>query len=149
MAIESSAREAAERQLLDVVKERLGEVDGLLEMFESVEEDGVYRCYHQSLKAYSLQGAVKRAPRLFDELAPAGTDLNPWLVALCEDACAHQFDLARSNRHWQEETRPILEAFWHCHYFLRQLARYGRELDEPPRVMPYGWAAVLCLYNIR
>jgi hypothetical protein len=149
VAIESSAREAAERQLLDVLKERVGEVEGLLELFESVEEDGVYRYYHQSLKVYSLQGAIRRAQRLFDELAPTGTELNAWLVVICQDACAHQFDLGRSNSHWQEETRPILEAFWHCRYFLRQLARYGRELDEPSRVMPYGWAAVLYLYNIR
>lgn len=149
MTIEGSARETAERQLLAVLKQRQEEVDGLLGIFESAEEDGVYRYYHQSFKVYSLQGAVERAQRLFQELAPTGAALNPWLVAICEDACAHRFDPARSNRHWQEETRPILEAFWHCRYFLRQLARYGRELEVPPRTLPYGWAAVLCLYDIR
>jgi hypothetical protein len=29
------------------------------------------------------------------------------------------------------------------------LARYGRGLDEPPAVLPYGRAAVLCLYGLR
>jgi L-rhamnose isomerase len=41
------------------------------------------------------------------------------------------------NENWQAKTRPILEAFWHCSYFLRMLERFGRELDEPP--MPARW----------
>jgi hypothetical protein len=121
----------------------------LVAAFESIEEDGVYRYYHQSFTIYSLQASVKRARQLFEDLAPQGMQLNPWLSTICEEGYAHQFDLARSNQHWHQETRPILEAFWHCLYFLRQLARYGRELDQPPQILPYGWAAVLWLYDIR
>jgi hypothetical protein len=29
------------------------------------------------------------------------------------------------------------------------MARYGRELDAAPDVLPYGWAAVLYLYDLR
>lgn len=144
-----SEREAAEGELLEHLKQRVEEIDALRQAFESIEEDGVYRYYHQSWEVYSLQGAVKRAQQLFEELAPPGTQLNPWLDRICFEGCAHQFKLARSNRHWQEETRPILEAFWHCLYFLRQLARYGRELDTGPQVLPSGWAAVLYMYGIR
>jgi hypothetical protein len=64
-------------------------------------------------------------------------------------ATAHRFDLARSNRNWQAETRPILDGFWHCRYFIQMLARYGRGLDAAPDVLPYGWAAVLYLYGLR
>ncbi len=53
------------------------------------------------------------------------------------------------NANWQERTRPVLEAFWHCGYFLRQLARYGRELEAAPEMLPDGWAAVLELYGQR
>ena len=98
---------------------------------------------------YGLQSLIRRAMELFDELSPSGTEINPWLQAITAGATAHRFDLARSNRHWQAETRPILEGFWHCHYFIRMLARFGRELDTAPDVLPYGWAAVLCLYGLR
>ena len=144
-----SEREAAEGELLDHLKQRVEEIDALLAALESLEEDGVYRYYHQSWEVYGLQEAVKRARELFEELAPRGTRLNPWLSRICEEGCAHQFDLARSNQRWQEETRPILEAFWHCLYFLRQLSRYGRELDARPEILPYGWAAILYMYGIR
>lgn len=149
MAVQDSPRDAAERQLVRAVKQRLDEIDALLEAFDSSEEDAVYRYYHESFNVYSLQSAIERVERMLKELAPDGTELNPWFATVCEGACAHRFDLERSNREWQGETRPILEAFWHCRYFLRQLARYGRELDEPPEVLPYGWAAVLHLYDIR
>ena len=38
---------------------------------------------------------------------------------------------------------------FHARYFLQQVCEYGRELDEPPTVMPSGWAAVLYLYGLR
>jgi hypothetical protein len=148
-AVRGSARDTAERQLLRAVKQHLSDIDALLKGFESWEEDAVYRYYHQSFKVYNLQRAIRRVRQLFEELAPNGTELNPWFVAVCQGACAHEFDIERSNRHWQEEIRPILEGFWHCQYFLRQLARYGRGLEDPPDVLPYGWAAVLHLYRIR
>lgn len=140
---------SAERELLGAIKQRPDDIDGLLKGFAEAEEDGVYRYYHQSLKVYALQRAVKVAQRLFEDLAPEHTRLNAWCVSICQAACEHQFDSGRSNENWQAETRPILEGFWHCSYFLRMMARYGRELEEPPSVLPYGWAAVLYLYGIR
>jgi hypothetical protein len=53
------------------------------------------------------------------------------------------------NRRWDEETRPILEAFFHAHYFLEMAVRYGKELTAPPSVLPSGWAAFLYLYDLR
>ena len=53
------------------------------------------------------------------------------------------------NDRWTEETRPIVEAFFHARYFLEMVCRYGGELKEPPQMMPSGWAAVLYLYNLR
>ena len=53
------------------------------------------------------------------------------------------------NKRWLEETRPILEAFFHARMMLEFVVRYGRELEDAPQVLPSGWAAVLCLYNLR
>lgn len=113
------------------------------------EGDGVYRFYHQSMKVFWLQGLVRHAERLYADLAPPGMELNGWFRDICSDACNHEFEMRRSNPNWLAETRPILEAFWHCSYFARMLAKYGRELDEAPQLLDYGWAAVLSLYGVR
>jgi hypothetical protein len=139
----------AHQVLLDAIKQRLDDVDRLVSACAEAEEDAVYRYYHQSFKVFGLQHLISHAGRLFAELAPGGTGLNPWFVAICDAATDHQFDLRRSNANWHTETRPILEAFWHCSYFARMLARYGRELDTAPEALPFGWAALLYLYGLR
>jgi len=48
-----------------------------------------------------------------------------------------------------DQTRPILEAFWHTKYFLAIIAKYGKELQNAPQVLPSGWASVLCLFSLR
>ena len=45
-------------------------------------------------------------------------------------------------------TRPIVEAFFHARYFVEMAVRYAR-LDEPPSLLPSGYAALLCLYGLR
>ena len=42
------------------------------------------------------------------------------------------------NRRWLEETRPILEAFFHARTMLTLVVRYGTELEEAPRMLPSG-----------
>jgi hypothetical protein len=53
------------------------------------------------------------------------------------------------NARWLSETRPILEAFFHARYFLETAVRYAKELEQPPQVLPRGWAALLALYRLR
>jgi hypothetical protein len=53
------------------------------------------------------------------------------------------------NGRWLAETRPIVEAFFHARTTLEFTIRYGRELAEPPQMLPSAWAAVLYLYNLR
>ena len=53
------------------------------------------------------------------------------------------------DQRWTKETRPIVEAFFHARYFLEMACRYARELDEAPDVLPSGWAALLCLHDMR
>ena len=137
------------RELLESIKRRMEEIDRLASGLSDTEEDGVYRYYHQSLEGYTLQRGVIVVSEFLQSLAPAGIELNPWFVAICDEACAHKFDFKTSNQNWHAETRPILEALWHCSYFVRMLARFGRELEQPPSSLPSGWAAVLYLYGLR
>ncbi|MGI8655579.1 MAG: hypothetical protein ACR2LC_10195 [Pyrinomonadaceae bacterium] len=136
-------------ELLANMKERLPEIEKLLADFHSGEEDGIYRFYHQSFKTFNLQYLVRRARDLFSGIAPGNALVNAWFAAICEDALDHEFDSGRTNDNWMVETRPLLEAFWHCKYFLEQMLRYGRELKAAPQMLPSGWAAILCLYNMR
>jgi hypothetical protein len=54
------------------------------------------------------------------------------------------------NQRWAETTRPMLEAFFHAHYFLEMVVKYGRTSSrQQPPVLPSGWAAVLTLYGLR
>ena len=46
-------------------------------------------------------------------------------------------------------TRVFLEAFFHARFFLEMAVKYGKELPASPTLLPSGWAALLCLYNIR
>ena len=141
---ESNAR------LLAAIKERLPDIEALLEAFRSTEEDGVYRYYHHSFKVFHfLQPLIERARTLFDEVAPAGVPLAARFAAICEDALDHDFEMHRTNANWESEARPILEAFWHCKYFLEQMKTWGHELEHAPEVLPAGWAAVLYLYRQR
>ena len=114
---------------------------------------------------FALQTAIEQAQALFGTLAPPGAALNDWFLSICAAALEHNsspldrtFDWGRMNDHWQAWTRPILEAFWHCSFFLRAMARYGRKLKEPPMAWspatpdasptPAGWLAVLALYGL-
>lgn len=135
--------------LLANIKGRLPEIEKLLADFKLEEEDGVYRFYHQSFKTFHLQPFVRRARDLFVQIALDGAPLHAWFAAICEEALDHEFDPGRTNDNWQGEVRPLLESFWHCKYFLEQMLRYGRELAVAPQMLPSGWAAILCLYNMR
>lgn len=135
--------------LLTALKAALPELERLLDLARDDRnaEELVYRFYHHSWKVYPIQeltaaivGALRglspggKLTRVFEDIVEAGTD-------------RRFHDTA--NERWVEETRPLVDAFFHARYFLAQACRYGRELDAPPTVLPYGWAALLELYDIR
>lgn len=136
-------------ELLAALKARLPELRQLLEEVSDhwIEEDGVYRFYHQSFKVYSLQASTKRIAEALSEAWPAAP-LNEWFQLIIAEGTGRRF-VHEHNQRWLSETRSIVEAFFHAKYFLTMICRYGEELDEPPRMLPSGWAAVLYLYGIR
>lgn len=110
-------------------------------------EDPVYRFYHQSYKVYWLQDVTTKIVDRLAALLP-GRPLNQWFMQIVREGTEKKFTL-ESNRKWLEETRPIVEAFFHARYFLEMACRYGRELEAPPNLLPSGWAAILYLYDLR
>jgi len=92
---------------------------------------------------------TRRAIQLFERLSPNSAPLNSWFSSITATALAREFDSSKTNQKWLEETRPILESFWHSKYFLEQMLVSADELDAAPEMLPSGWAAVLYLYDLR
>lgn len=138
-------------------------------------EDGIYRLYHQSFKVCFLQGVTLQIVEALRALAP-DRPLNAWFLEIIEQgtkgakprAGAGQgllglgeqdgrpiiggavltFDMAW-NQDWLRHTRPIVEAFLHAKFMLEMAVKYGKTIDDPERMLPSGWAALLSLYNAR
>ena len=131
------------------IQERYPELESLWEKVNNdwTEEDHIYRFYHYSFKVYWLQDVTLDIYKLLYEIAPNG-DLDPFFMQIVLNGTNRVFEIGH-NKRWMEETRPIMEAFWHAKYFLQQAVKYGREFDEVPRSLPSGVAALLELYNVR
>lgn len=110
-------------------------------------EDYVYRFYHQSFKVYELQHWTQDIVQRLQALLP-DRPLNKWFATIVAEGTGITF-VGEHNARWLEVTRPILEAFFHARYFLEMAVKYGRELENPPNMLPSGWAAVLYLYDLR
>ncbi|MCO5053059.1 MAG: hypothetical protein M9920_12230 [Verrucomicrobiae bacterium] len=110
-------------------------------------EDSFYRFYHQSFKVYGLQLMTIEIREAFALLLP-GQPLNSWYLEIVAQGTDHEFELAH-NDNWLRHTRPIVEAAFHSYFFLKQMVKYGKQLNTPPDQMPSGWAAVLYLFNLR
>lgn len=109
-------------------------------------EDGIYRFYHQSFKVYGLQSYTIEIVNVLGALADG--PLNDDFLAIIADGTGKTFEHSH-NDDWLRHTRPIVEAFFHAHYFLTMVVKYGMELEEPPSLLPSGWATVLSFYGQR
>lgn len=96
-----------------------------------------------------MTSQIRRAKELFQKLAPDDFPLGRWFSEIADAGIGKEFEFEKTNQIWLEETRPILEAFWHAKYFLEQMLAAADELDKSPQLLPSGWAAVLYLYNLR
>jgi hypothetical protein len=140
-----------EDELLTNIKAKLPELDGLLQEMGShwEYEDPVYRFYHQSFKVYALQNETKRIVAALRSIAPNGTTFSPMFEEIYQAGASRKHFEPEHNVNWTMHTRPFVEAFFHAKFFLEMAVKYGKELEEPPHMLPSGWAALLCLYNLR
>ena len=138
-----------DQALLDAIKANLTEIERLIKLFVFEYEDGIYRFYHNSFKVYSLQDCTLSAVESFRRIAATTENqLCGWFEQIIANGTGAKFDVEH-NRNWPDHTRPIVEAFLHTKYFLEMMAKYGLELESPPTFLPFGWAAILELYNQR
>lgn len=146
---ESAAQKGNANKLLRAIKRDMPKLETMLTNLEDEWglEDGFYRFYHQSFKVYGLQLMTIELREAFEQLLP-GQPLNPWYLEIVSQGTDHEFELSH-NTDWLRHTRPIVEAAFHSHSFLKQIVKYGKQLDTPPDRMPPGWAAVLYLFNLR
>ena len=135
--------------LLRNIKQRLPQLEQLLAQVESHwgMEDAIYRFYHQSFKVYHLQDSTVTIRQVLQDLLP-GRPLNRWFSEIVTQGTGQVFDLSH-NQDWLRHTRPLVEAFFHAHYFLKMTVKYGKELEAAPNRLPSGWASVLYLYDLR
>lgn len=135
--------------LLRNIKQQLPKLEEMLAHLESHwgMEDGLYRFYHQSFKVYRLQEMTMDICGVLQSLSQ-GRPMNRWFLEIVGQGTGHEFELSH-NQEWLRHTRPVVEAFFHAHYFLKMVVKYGRELENAPNRMPSGWAAVLYLFDLR
>jgi hypothetical protein len=136
-------------QLFASLKSLLSEMEALLAECTSHwgYEDPIYRFYHQSFEVYALQSSTLKIVKTLQAVMP-DRQLNDWFMRIVRTGTDKQFTL-EDNKDWLAVTQPILEAFFHARYFLEMAVKYGHELKYPPRMVPSGWAALLCLYSLR
>ncbi|MBI3852917.1 MAG: hypothetical protein HY298_21900 [Verrucomicrobia bacterium] len=136
-------------KLLHNIKQQLPQLEEMLAHVEGhwCMEDGFYRFYHQSFKVYRLQELTEGICKALQALLP-DRPMNRWFTEIVEQGTGHEIEMSH-NRDWLRHTRPIVEAFFHAHYFLKLAVKYGKELETAPDVMPSGWATVLYLFDLR
>jgi hypothetical protein len=139
-----------EDELLANIHAHWSELHDLLEEIRShwVYEDLVYRFYHQSFKVYALQHETKRIVETLRSVAPGGTTFSLMFEEICQAGASGKEFETTHNQEWTVHTRIFLEAFFHAKFFLEMAVKYGRELRAAPTILPSGWAALLCLYNL-
>ncbi len=137
------------KPVLRAIKRRLPRLKKLLADISkaSLLDDGVYRFYHQSYKVYSLQSVTVQVVEELQAVMP-NRSLNSDFMKIISEGTGKKFRLSH-NKKWHLHTRPIVEAFFHAKHMLEMLCKCGKNLKTPPMPMPYNWATVLYLYNLR
>ena len=140
-------RHALAKLLLANIKSELDTIDKLAFSFEKAETEFIYRFYHQSFKVFGYKELIRYTIPILEKLAPESQPLNAWYREIVEHGLAQEFSDS-TNKNWLSETQLLLNAFWHTSYFVRHI-RSASELEEAPEILPYDWAAVLYLYDLR
>jgi hypothetical protein len=140
---------SAEQLLLANIKTQLPALEALMERARSEweYEDYVYRFYHQSFKVFGVQRMTLTIVKALRELLPDAS-LNAWFQTIVDEGTGRTFS-TEMNAAWLPATRSMLEAFFHARFMLEMVVKFGRSLDQPPQMLPSGWAAVLYLYGLR
>jgi len=140
-----------DEELLTNIQKQWTHLSKLLEEINShwLYEDPIYRFYHQSFKVYALQNETERIVDALRRIAPSGTTFSPMFEEIYRAGASGKQFIKEHNQQWTTHTRAFIEAFFHAKFFLEMAVKYGKELQAAPTMLPSGWAALLCLYNLR
>jgi len=150
---ERSRYEREANQLLKFFQTHLHEAETLLKKAFSHwgGEDPFYRFFHQSFKVYHVQPTTLEIVCFLERAGAASFQewrINRSVVKLLEAGTKKEFDFSH-NKDWFGNAKPILDAFLYMREFLRLAVKYAKELEDAPRMLPSGWAALLYYYNKR
>ena len=139
--------------LLKNIKKHMPELEKMMEKVTDHwdYEDRIYRYYHGSFKVYYLQETTKSIVKLLSKISPNKdkTKFCELFQIILNEGCADKEWKHEHNSEWAKHTRPFLEAFFHAKYFLEMAIKYGKKYEEAPQMLDSGYAALLCLYNLR
>lgn len=141
-------RHALSETLLVNIKSEKDPLDKFVSSFEKSEPEFIYRFYHQSFKVFGYKELIQYTVQFLEKLAPEFLHLNEWYQGIIDLGLAKDFTDS-TNDNWLSETQPLLEAFWHTKFFVTQMKSSAASLETAPKIMPYDWAAVLYLYDLR
>jgi hypothetical protein len=136
-------------QLLTNIKSNLNIVEPLVASFRKSEPEFIYRFYHQSFKVFGYKELVRFSVNFFEKISPSSRPLNTWYRSIIDKGLANEFNVETTNQNWLQEVQPLLEAFWHSKYFTEQMLSSATTLETAPQTLPYDWAAVLYLFDLR
>lgn len=147
--MDRAARDDGERRLIVALKANREALRKILDDVSSHwgYEDPIYRFYHQSFKVYGIQRTTGAIVDALHALLP-DLPLNARFQEIVDSGTGKTFT-PEANEAWNATTRPLVEAFFHARFFLEMAVKYATEIDEPPEVLPSGWAALLYLFNLR
>lgn len=149
MSRKLTEREKKVNKLLRKIKRKLPELKKLFKEINKYEyEDTIYRFYHYSYKVYYIQDLTIKIIKQLKALTPKETLFNETYEKIFQEGTGKKFKY-NHNDNWLKHTRPLLEAFFHAKYFLEMSIKYGKELDQAPKILPSGWAGLLYFYNLR
>jgi hypothetical protein len=119
-------------QLLSRLKEKLPDLNALLAEMESNGgiENKIYQFYQHSFKVYEAQAMTEEAVELLQSLLPE-RPLNAEFRHIVSEGTGQTFELSH-NEDWLQHTRPMVEALFHAHYFVKMACKSGQELETQP-----------------
>jgi hypothetical protein len=112
-------------------------------------EDPFYRAHYGSNKVYQVQNSTQDIVETLRSLSPIlRQPLGDYMQKIYEQGTGKEFH-ASHNQDWIGHAMPLVTAFLHARTFLELAVKYGKELKTAPAILPSGWAAILCFYNMR
>ncbi|MBP7708222.1 hypothetical protein KA107_00935 [Candidatus Pacearchaeota archaeon] len=134
--------------LLRNIKNHLPMLERKLAFYSDRLEGLFYRTHYGSKKLSGIQNYTCDIVETLRSLSPViGQPISETFDKIY--AAGTVAEELNGSENWNRRAMPLLNAFLHAEIFLRTSIEQGRKLKYAPQLLPEGWAAVLCFYNLR